>query len=39
MSRETASRALGLLFEEELMGQKDHFFTIKDIDKLRTALG
>jgi CRP/FNR family transcriptional regulator len=39
MSRETASRALELLFEEEIVGQEDHFFTIKDIDKLRTALG
>jgi CRP/FNR family transcriptional regulator, cyclic AMP receptor protein len=39
MSRETASRALEMLFEEGLMGQKDHLFTIKDIHKLRTALG
>lgn len=39
MSRETASRALGLLFEEGLMDQKDHLFTVKDIHKLQTALG
>jgi len=39
VSRETASRALELLFEEGLMGQTDRLFTIKDIDKLRTALG
>ncbi|HEX5394857.1 MAG TPA: Crp/Fnr family transcriptional regulator [Candidatus Saccharimonadales bacterium] len=39
MSRETASRALEMLFEEGLMGQKDRLFTIKDIDSLRTALG
>lgn len=38
MSRETASRALELLFEEGLMGQKDHLFTVKDIKKLQTAL-
>ncbi len=38
MSRETASRALELLFEEGLMGQKDHLFTVIDIDKLQTAL-
>lgn len=38
MSRETASRALGLLFEEGLMGQKDHLFVIKDIHKLQAAL-
>ena len=39
MSRETASRALELLFEEGLMGQKDHLFTVKNIEKLQTALG
>ena len=39
MSRETASRVLELLFEEGLMGQKDHLFTVKDIDKLQKALG
>lgn len=39
MSRETASRALELLFEEGLMGQDDHLFTIKDLAKLQTALG
>lgn len=38
LSRETASRALELLFEEGLMGQKDHLFTIKDIHKLQAAL-
>jgi CRP/FNR family transcriptional regulator len=39
MSRETASRALELLFEEGLMGQKDHLFTVLDLAKLRIALG
>lgn len=39
MSRETASRALELLFEEGLMDQKDHLFNIKDMQKLQTALG
>lgn len=38
MNRETASRALELLFEEELMGQKEHLFTILDLPKLRKAL-
>ena len=38
MNRETASRALGQLFEEGLMGQKDHLFTILDLPKLREAL-
>ena len=38
MSRETASRALGLLFDEGLMGQKDHLFTIINIHKLQEAL-
>jgi CRP/FNR family transcriptional regulator len=39
MSRETASRALELLFEEGLMGQSEHLFIIKDMDKLRLVLG
>jgi CRP/FNR family transcriptional regulator len=38
MSRETASRGLELLFEEGLMGQSNHLFSVKDIDKLQTAL-
>jgi CRP-like cAMP-binding protein len=38
MSRETASRALEVLFEEGLVGQNDHLFTIRDIMKLQTAL-
>ena len=38
MTRETASRALELLFEEGLMGQKDHLFTILDLPKLQLAL-
>lgn len=38
MTRETASRALELLFEEGLVGQKDHLFTILDLPKLRIAL-
>ena len=39
MSRETASRALELLFEEGLMGQEEHLFTVKDINKLQAQLG
>jgi CRP-like cAMP-binding protein len=38
MTRETASRALELLFEEGLMGQKDHLFTVLDLPKLQAAL-
>lgn len=38
MNRETASRALELLFEEGLMGQEDHLFTILDLPKLQAAL-
>jgi CRP/FNR family transcriptional regulator len=38
MTRETASRALELLFKEKLLGQKDHFFTILDLPKLQLAL-
>lgn len=38
MSRETASRALGQLFEEGLLGQEDHLFTILDLPKLQEAL-
>jgi CRP/FNR family transcriptional regulator len=38
MTRETASRALELLFEEGLMGQRDHLFTILDLPKLQAAL-
>jgi len=38
MTRETASRALGLLFEEKLVGQKDHLFTILDLPRLQEAL-
>lgn len=38
MTRETASRALELLFKEGLMGQKDHLFTVLDVHKLRNAL-
>lgn len=39
MTRETASRALGLLFEEELLGQDEHLFTILDLQKLQDELG
>ncbi len=39
MTRETASRALGLLFEEELLGQNEHFITILDYTKLQNELG
>lgn len=38
MTRETASRALELLFEEGLVGQKDHLFTVLDLPKLHAAL-
>jgi CRP-like cAMP-binding protein len=38
MTRETASRALELLFEEGLVGQKDHLFTILDLPKLQATL-
>lgn len=38
MTRETASRALELLFKEGLLGQKDHLFTIQNLPKLKTAL-
>lgn len=38
MTRETASRALEQLFEEGLMGQKDHLFTVLDLPKLQEAL-
>lgn len=38
MNRETASRALELLFKEGLVGQKDHSFVIRDLVKLRLAL-
>jgi CRP/FNR family transcriptional regulator len=39
MSRETASRALELLFSEGLVGQEDHSFVIHNVDKLQGALG
>lgn len=38
MTRETASRALGMLFEEGLLGQTEHLFTILDLPKLQEAL-
>lgn len=38
MSRETASRALGFLFKEGLVGQIDHVFAILDMPRLREAL-
>ncbi|HUD07352.1 MAG TPA: Crp/Fnr family transcriptional regulator [Candidatus Saccharimonadales bacterium] len=38
MTRETASRALELLFEERLVGQKNHLFTVLDLFKLQAAL-
>lgn len=39
MSRETASRALELLFNEGLVDQEDHLLVIKFVDKLHKALG
>jgi CRP-like cAMP-binding protein len=38
MNRETASRALEDLFDEGLMGQEDHLFTVLDLEKLKAAL-
>lgn len=38
MTRETASRALELLFDEDLLGQDDHFFTVKGLNKMYKAL-
>lgn len=38
MNRETASRALQLLFKEGLVGQEDHLFIIRDLPKLQIAL-
>lgn len=38
MTRETASRALESLFEEGLLGQTDHLFTVLDLPKLQAAL-
>ena len=37
MTRETASRALELLFKENLLGQINHLFTILDLSKLQAA--
>lgn len=39
MNRETASRALGLLFEEGLVEQNDHLFTVKRVTKLEEESG
>lgn len=39
MNRETASRALGLLFDEGLVKQVDHLFTVRKMDKLEEAAG
>ncbi len=39
MTRETASRALELLFEEGLVKQVDHLFTVRRIVKLEEASG
>ncbi len=38
MTRETASRALESLFEEGLVGQEDHLFTVLDLPGLHKAL-
>ncbi len=38
-TRETTSRALELLFEEELVGQKEHLFTLLNLPKLQAILG
>ncbi|MDO8266145.1 MAG: Crp/Fnr family transcriptional regulator [Candidatus Saccharibacteria bacterium] len=39
MTRETASRALELLFQEGLIKQVDHFFTVRRVAKLEEASG
>lgn len=39
MTRETASRALGLLFDEGLVKQVDHLFTLRRVEKLEEASG
>lgn len=38
INRETASRELGKLVDEGLVGQDEHLFKILDLDKLREAL-
>lgn len=38
MNRETASRTLEVLFEEGLLGQTNHLFTILDLPRLQQAL-
>ncbi len=38
MTRETASRALELLFKDGLVAQKDHLFIINDEKKLQAEL-
>lgn len=38
MTRETASRALEILIQEELIYQKDHNLIVRDLHKLQTAL-
>lgn len=38
MTRETASRALELLFEEGLVNQEEHLFVILDLPRLQAAL-
>lgn len=38
MTRETASRAIELLFEEGLVGQDEHLFTVKDMPKMFKVL-
>lgn len=38
MTRETASRALGVLFEEKLIGQNNHLFIVLDYLELQKAL-
>ncbi len=39
MNRETASRALELLFQEGLVSQKNHYFIVRDVGELQEALG
>jgi CRP-like cAMP-binding protein len=39
MSRETASRALELLFNEGIVNQIDHLFSLKDVHAAHKALG
>jgi hypothetical protein len=38
MTRETASKALGILFEDKLVAQKRHLFVLLNVEKLKAEL-